>query len=81
MHRVQEQPRTTCAQRQPSTLAGVPPPPRRAVPWRDAATNADLGTLVRAAVDIVRREGGYEGDDPDGDVEITVTLRAPRRST
>ena len=60
----------------------MPPQPRRHVPYLDdqqRQTDADLGSLVRAAVVLVRNEGGYEGDDPEGVIEVAVTLRAPTR--
>jgi hypothetical protein len=47
------------------------------VPFLDSASDQDLGQLVRAAVRLVRREGGFEEDDPAGDVEIRITLRRP----
>lgn len=58
----------------------MPPPPTRNMPWRDDATDTDLGKLLRETVAIVRVEAGHDRNDPDADVEIKVTIRRPDRA-
>jgi hypothetical protein len=53
----------------------MPATPSRKVPWRDTASNEDLGSLLRGAVRLVREDLGHEGDDDSIDVEITVRVR------
>lgn len=53
----------------------MPPPPHTLVPWRDDATDEELGRLLRHAVGIVRREAGKDPDDAAVQVEVKVTLR------
>jgi hypothetical protein len=50
-------------------------PPISLVPFVDDQTDAELGALLRAAVGIVRVEGGHERDDAAVQVEVRVTLR------
>jgi hypothetical protein len=54
-------------------------PPTSLVPYLDTLTDAELGALLRAAVGIVRDEGGHERDDATVQVEVRVTLRGQGR--
>jgi hypothetical protein len=45
------------------------------VPWREDATDEDLGRLLRLAVGIVREEAGAEAGDAAVQVEIVVRVR------
>jgi hypothetical protein len=45
------------------------------MPWRDDATDEELGRLLRLSVGIVREEAGAEADDAAAQVEVKVTLR------
>jgi hypothetical protein len=53
----------------------MPRPPQTLVPWRDDATDEELGRLLRYAVGIVRREAGRDAEDSAVQVEVKVTLR------
>lgn len=53
----------------------MPPPPSRNVPWRDDATDEELGRLLRLSVGIVRVEAGADASDAGVRVEIVVRVR------
>jgi hypothetical protein len=46
------------------------------MPWRDDATDEELGRLLRLSVGIVREEAGTTADDAAVGVEIVVRVRS-----
>jgi hypothetical protein len=45
------------------------------MPWRDVATDEELGRLLRLTVGIIRGEAGAEAGDAEVQVEIVVRVR------